>query len=288
MKILKFLKNLSYLWFVGIIGVLLDIDFLVLFFLFGLFGFIEFYFIYVKIRNSDDNQYFGIIIQSLKMIIGQPLILLSCGFKLPNIKNYSPIEYYSLPFNNTWLTVNGGIDKANSHSYNLFNQRYAYDFFIVDETELSYSGDRKDLNNYYCYKQDVLAVADGIVVDLKNKFSDTPIGDVGTAGCSASDIRGNHIVIKHNNQEYSVICHMLKDSFTVSVGDHVVRNQVIGKCGNSGNTSEPHIHFQIQKGKSFYLSAGIPVFFDNIEIINSENNKGIHITKDVMVKNIML
>ena len=98
--------------------------------------------------------------------------------------------------------------------------------------------------------------------------------------------RGNYIVIKHHEQEYSEICHLLKDSITVKEGDSVKGRQVIAKCGNSGNTSEPHIHFQIQRGQSFYLSPGLPIFFQNIQVIGNEKEKFMHIWKGVKVKNI--
>lgn len=57
---------------------------------------------------------------------------------------------------------------------------------------------------------------------------------------------------------------MKKDSFTVQEGESVLRGQVVALCGNSGNSSEPHLHFQIQNGESFYNSLGVPILFRNI------------------------
>ena len=146
---------------------------------------------------------------------------------------------------------------------NICNQRYAYDFYIeINGKTFCNSG--KAVTDYYCYGKSILAPADGIVVEIKNLFNDTPIPDEPEALCSASDIQGNYIVIKHSEHEYSTIAHIKKDSFYVKVGDHVQRGQQIACCGNSGNTSEPHIHFQIQQGKSFLFSASLPICFADI------------------------
>lgn len=84
-------------------------------------------------------------------------------------------------------------------------------------------------------------------------------------------MRGNHITLQHNEKEFSTIAHLMPNSITVAVGQKVVRGQVIAKCGNSGNTSEPHIHFQLNDGKSFFASAGLPVKFKNV--FATENGK---------------
>lgn len=62
------------------------------------------------------------------------------------------------------------------------------------------------------------------------------------------------------------MAHLKKDSITIKVGDSVSRGQLIAKCGNTGNSTEPHLHFQLQTGQSFYSSAGLPVQFKNIAL----------------------
>ena len=60
-----------------------------------------------------------------------PIIYIKNLFRLPNVKSYKPEVLYSLPFEGKWLVANGGIDKTNSHSWSVCNQRYAYDFYIL-------------------------------------------------------------------------------------------------------------------------------------------------------------
>ncbi|MBS5371528.1 MAG: hypothetical protein KHY19_18975, partial [Coprobacillus cateniformis] len=111
---------------------------------------------------------------------------------------------YSLPFQDSWNVANGGVDRETSHSWNICNQRYAYDFYIeINGKTFCNSG--KAVTDYYCYGKSILAPADGIVVEIKNLFNDTPIPDEPEALCSASDIQGNYIVIKHSEHEYSTI-----------------------------------------------------------------------------------
>jgi murein DD-endopeptidase MepM/ murein hydrolase activator NlpD len=59
------------------------------------------------------------------------------------------------------------------------------------------------------------------------------------------------------------MCHLKKDSIVVAERQKVRQGEIIAKCGNTGNSSEPHLHFQIQKGKNFFTSPGLPVKFDN-------------------------
>lgn len=92
---------------------------------------------------------------------------------------------------------------------------------------------------------------------------------------------------------------MKKGSVKVAVGDTVSKGQVVALCGNSGNSTEPHLHFQLQTGQSFYNSAGLPIHFDKIVMnkiegyaehdprprMNFENIPVGYVTRDFMVEN---
>jgi murein DD-endopeptidase MepM/ murein hydrolase activator NlpD len=189
---------------------------------------------------------------------------------LPSKENFICKVDYILPFLERWTVVNGGVGKELSHSWGIPTQRYAYDFFILDNEGKSNTGNKKVLASYYCYGKSIIAPADGVVVNLNNKHNDSRV-DGKKVYCDAWDIRGNFIVIKHNDKEYSSIAHIMQNSFMVNIGDKVRQGEIIAKCGNSGNTSEPHIHFQLQTGKSFFLSAGLPIAFSNISAKDKNN-----------------
>lgn len=286
LSIKKILKKLYWLGCIGVIGTLFDIRILELFYMFFLLAILDFILSLVIVLKSDSKlkevSDLKFLFQNLGMLVGIPIIYIRNSFCLPNIKNYTSSNYYMLPFNDEWLVVNGGIDKVHSHSWRMCNQRYAYDFFIVIDG-LSHDSDGTDVKDYYCYEKPIIAPADGTVVELKNYFEDTPVTGKSEIKCTASDVRGNYIVIKHDNGEYSTIAHIKKNSFLVNIGDKVKQRQEIAKCGNSGNTSEPHIHFQIQKGQSFLFNASLPIYFDSIE---TSINESIHyLTAGQLVKN---
>jgi hypothetical protein len=268
------LSYIKWLGLIGIIGLITDNKILTLFFLIFLLGFVDIF------RNLP------VFLQSLYLVFGIPLIHLKNGFNLPSKENYTPQTELILPFSGKWLVINGGTDKATSHSWGIPNQRYAYDFFIVDDEGKTFSGDNKKVENYYCYGKDVLAPADGEVVGFASHHPNSSVYNDGRAECKAHDIRGNHIIIRHSKKEYSLIAHLKPDSVTVKKGQKVKQGQVIAQCGNSGNTTEPHIHFQMNNGKNFFTTAGLPIKFKNVIVTENEKTSATsYITKGQFAEN---
>lgn len=180
---------------------------------------------------------------------------------------------YILPFSNkAWYIEYGGTKKENSHSWDIVSQRYAYDFEIR-ENNLPYHDDPQKLQNYYCYLQEILAPCDGWVIELVNNYKNTHITKDRKIICDVDDPKGNYIVVKHPNGEYSTLCHFEKDSFKVQLGDIVKQGDPLGLVGNSGNTQGPHIHFQVQQGPNPSIDKGIPITFTKAYCNNKERKK---------------
>jgi Peptidase family M23 len=166
---------------------------------------------------------------------------------------------YQLPFQGIWKVANGGVSPENSHSWNINSQRYAYDFMMTDETGRSFSGDGKALKDYYCFGAPILSPAAGVVVRKQDGMRDYPgVGDY-SIDWKTRDLRGNFVVIRHAEGEYSLLAHLQKGSITVRVGDEVKAGQVIARCGNSGYSTEPHLHFQLQDSANFFMAKGLPI-----------------------------
>jgi len=210
-------------------------------------------------------------LQVVVQILGIIFVEVSYGDKLPSVENYDCKVDYILPFEGKWTVVNGGVSEELSHSWDIFPQRYAYDFIIMDDEGNSFSGDGKNLNSYYCYGENLIAPADGVVVQVSDKHKDSRVDNGAKVYCDTWDIRGNFVVIQHAEKEFSVFAHLIPGSVTVQKGDEVKQGKVIAKCGNSGNTSEPHLHFQLQTGKSFFASAGLPISFVNVNAVRKRN-----------------
>ena len=212
-----------------------------------------------------------ILKQSLLQMWGIILLDYKYHGNLPNIENYRTTVKYSLPFKGQWVVVNGGVNQKISHSWDIPTQRYAYDFVILDESGKSYCGDENCPTSFYCYGQDILAPADGIIVEMQNSHPDSKIFPTRRACCEAHDIRGNYVLIQHAESEYSLLAHLKPNSICVNLGEQVRRGEKIAECGNTGNTSEPHLHFQLQASRSFFTSPGLPVEFENITAIPFPN-----------------
>ena len=73
-------------------------------------------------------------------------------------------------------------------------------------------------------------------------------------------------MIDHGKSEYSFYAHLQPGSVRVRGGDQVKAGDVIGKLGSSGNSTEPHLHFQVCDKPDWGMSAGIPVNFSNVTI----------------------
>lgn len=252
-KIIRFCKYAKFIGLLGLPGIIWQLPLFHFFWLFWLFGVFEIV--------LD----FSVFLQNMKMVIGILVVPLKYGRHLPNKANCCYMTEFSLPFAGEWVVVNGGVEKKLSHSWDIPTQRYAYDFLILDGNTTSYNGSRKNPDSYYCYGKEILAPADGVVVEILDGQPDSVISDKGLPDCSAKDIRGNYILIRHEVNLYSVLAHLKQGTLCVKVGDKVVRGERIALCGNSGNSSEPHLHFQVQDGKSFFFSAGLPIRFSNVK-----------------------
>lgn len=258
-RFILFCEKIKYLGLLGLLSLFLDHRLLNFLWLFWLFGFVGIFY------NLP------VFLQSLKQVWGMLAAPFRYGFHMPNAENYQCKVGYSLPFRGAWTAVNGGIDKKHSHSWRIQTQRYAYDFIILNEEGHSFSGERTKLADYYCYGKEVLSPAEGEVVEVRDKYPDSLLLGHGQADCSARDIRGNYILIRHADKEYGLLAHLQPGSVRVKPGDTVKRGQCVAYCGNSGNTSEPHLHFHLQDSMSFYTSAGLPIEFNGVTRLPAPN-----------------
>ena len=209
-------------------------------------------------------------IYALLQLYGHVRIYLRYRSTLPNKDTYSSNISYSLPFEGNWMTVNGGSVQENSHSWSILTQRYAYDFFQVDERGESFSGEGKYLSDYYCYEAPVLSPADGKVVKVRDGVRDYKgVGDY-SIDWRTRDFRGNFVIIQHGANAFSFLAHLKKKSLMVKVGDQVQKGQLIGLCGNSGHSTEPHIHFHLQDRKNFWTAMGLPIRFASFSVLGKK------------------
>ncbi len=162
-----------------------------------------------------------------------------------------------LPFDGEWYVVWGGRTLEQNYHAADVAQRFAFDALVVRGGS-THSGDASDLASYHCWDQVVRAPAAGKAVSVVRDLPDNPIGDT-----DAENPAGNHIVIDFGNGEFAFLAHMREGSIVVEEGDEVQAGQELGRCGNSGNSSEPHIHFHLQTTPDLRAGEGLPAFFLN-------------------------
>ena len=80
---------------------------------------------------------------------------------------------------------------------------------------------------------------------------------------------GNHVILEVAPDQYMIVAHLQAGSVAVRVGHSVDRGEVIGRVGNSGNTSEPHVHVHLQDRAAPDQGEAIPLLFSNYRLESS-------------------
>lgn len=150
------------------------------------------------------------------------------------IGNPFPIH---LPFFGEW-TVTQAHDGKYTHKG---EWKHAWDFEMKDDDGSTFRNDGDYREDYYCYDKLVISPADGVVEEVIEGILDNEIGKK-----NLEDNWGNTIVIKHTDYLYSKLCHLKMGSVIVNKGDKINQGDVLARCGNSGNSPYPHLHFQVQ------------------------------------------
>ena len=122
----------------------------------------------------------------------------------------------SLPFDGQWFVVWGGDTKELNQHHDTPNQRYAFDFVVMDNLGSSHTGEGKRNEDYLAFGKPVLAPADGVVTDVISGVRDNMPGSMNPYSAV-----GNAVVIEHREHEVSLIAHFKLGTIRVKVGDHV-------------------------------------------------------------------
>jgi murein DD-endopeptidase len=174
-----------------------------------------------------------------------------------------------------WLTANGPSNES-GHRRALIPiggmpaiaQRFAIDYVRVDTSGRTFSGDRARNENYHAQNAEAIAVADGIVVATKDSIPENVPGPTSRAvPITLETVGGNYVILDIGNGRYAFYAHLQPGTLRVRVGDRVRRGQVLGLVGNSGNSTEPHLHFHLSDGRTPLAAEGIPYAHDSFEII---------------------
>lgn len=186
----------------------------------------------------------------------------------------------ALPFEGRWRVQNSPARRVPSHGTDLMGSRYAIDFVGVDER--GRASDRRDWrtlvageppDRFFSFGRPILAPANGTVVWVHDREPDHAgmrsqlvlvpyaLGQRARLRRGAAALAGNHVVIALPDGAFVALAHLRRGSVCVAVGQDVVTGEPIGDCGNSGNSTQPHVHLQAMDSLDLSVARGLPLEF---------------------------
>lgn len=201
------------------------------------------------------------------------------------------------PLTGPWVGFNSPADKVPSHGTHAYGQTFAIDVVGPSGSDeprrmgLDWVARRPEA--YDAFGREVVAAADGTVVrtldvmrDHRSRASLWPILGMMLGGFfrelgGVSFLLGNHVVIDHGDGTWSAYAHLQRGSVAVQKGQRVLAGQPIGSVGNSGNSSEPHLHFHLMDHANPYVGRGVPFIWTNIQQQTNDLDLGTTWGQDV-------
>ncbi|MGW4051615.1 M23 family metallopeptidase [Streptomyces sp. NPDC004779] len=202
------------------------------------------------------------------------------------------------PVTGVWAALNSPADRVPSHGTRAYGQAYAIDIVAEDPDRprpafaaLAPLARRPDA--YPAFGAPLLAVADGTVVHAEDRQRD----HLGRASLPAlaylllvesaarslagpRRVTGNHLVLDLGNGTYAAYAHLRRGSLRVRPGDRVTAGQPLAACGNSGNSTEPHVHFQLMDGPDLDTARGVPFTWRGVGV--PRNGETFSVSEDVV------
>ena len=185
----------------------------------------------------------------------------------------------ALPFRGTWIVQNSPARRVPSHGTHLFATTYAIDFVAVRGRRTATTRDWRTLlspepvDRFLGFGQPILAPAAGRVVAVHDGEPDhaarrSQLALIPYALTQAARVRGgagaiagNHVILERADGGHVVLAHLRAGSVRVGPGETVVVGQELGRCGNSGNSTQPHLHIQVMDSPDPFTARGLPVAF---------------------------
>lgn len=188
----------------------------------------------------------------------------------------------SPPVLGRWVPVNSPANRVPSHGLHAYGQTYAIDL-VYEPPDQSRPGFAsrpltRPPTDFPAFGQPVRAVANGVVVRVRHNKRDHRsrtswlsmlfliVEGMLRELTGPGHILGNYVVVRIDDGVYAVFAHLQRGSAVVREGQEVRTGDRLASCGNSGNSSEPHLHFQLMDHPKVLLAAGLPFRFDDYDI----------------------
>jgi murein DD-endopeptidase MepM/ murein hydrolase activator NlpD len=175
--------------------------------------------------------------------------------------DYVAKRTYRVPAQGAWYVSNGGPTADTNQHVGNAQQWYALDLQRPDAEKKLARNDGQKNEDHFAWEQPVVAPADGLVVSVVNG-----IPDHGPDHRDRYFIPGNTVVLDHGGGEFSMLAHFREGSIVVKPGQRVKQGALLGKVGNSGNSSGPHIHWHLANDADPSRGHGLPIRFAPLSV----------------------
>ncbi len=173
-------------------------------------------------------------------------------------EDYLSVNRFRFPLVGEWDVLHGGRTPDVNKHFNHVQQRWAFDFVIREGGELRAAGSKSN-ESYYGHGGTIVAPAPGVVVFSRDGMRENRPGRRGKLG-------GNGVVIDHGFGEFTAHWHMITGTVTAQVGDRVEYGQALGKVGNSGRSTMPHLHVHLVSAAPGESPQALPLEFHDVVV----------------------
>ena len=190
-----------------------------------------------------------------------------------------------LPFRGTWLARNSPARRVPSHGTHMFATTYAMDFIAVRGRRTATTRDWRTLmstepvERFFAFGQPILAPATGRVVSVHDGEADHvarrsqltlvlyALTQAARVRGGAGAIAGNHVILELGDHSgYVVLAHLRAGSIRVGKGESIATGRELAACGNSGNSTQPHLHVQVMDAPDPFTARGLPMSFRDYRV----------------------
>lgn len=191
----------------------------------------------------------------------------------------------TLPFRGTWLARNSPARRVPSHGTYLFATTYAMDFIAVRGRRTATTRDwrtvlsTEPVDRFFAFGQPIVAPAAGRVVSVHDGETDHParrsplrllayaLTQAARVRGGAGAIAGNHVILDlADGRGYVLLAHLRAGSIRVGDGEAVPTGRELAVCGNSGNSTQPHLHIQVMDSADPFTAHGLPMSFQGYRV----------------------
>jgi hypothetical protein len=205
----------------------------------------------------------------------------------------------TLPFRGTWRAEMSPARRVPSHGTHRFAATYAIDFLAVEHGRSAATRDWRTLlateppERFFAFDRPVLAPSTGRVVQVHDGEADHEarrsqlalasyaLTQAQRARGGAGALAGNHVILQRDDGGYVALAHLRAGSIRVAGGERITVGQEVGRCGNSGNSTQPHVHVQVMDSPDPVTARGLPVVFRDYRVRSRAGGDAVAVARGI-------